>query len=347
MNDRGLSVLEQYNLKVQKTYRGRGSLICETDQGLKLIKEYNSSKLKLAFQNKVLKQVRKSGYKKVDLILENVEGEIVSTDKDDVPYIVKDWFDGRECDTKNEKDILSAARNLAELHKVMKVIPDVQDSSSESTVYNSDLRTCQSGPMGVNVIYNDIEVEFEKHNRELKKVRNFIRDKHKKNEFELSFMLEFQVFYEQGQEVLHMLNESNYAQLRDNCIKAGQVCHGEYNHHNVLFIKEGMAVTNFDKCGYDLYIGDLYNFMRKILEKHNWNDRLGKSILEEYDRNRPISSDELMNLYYRLSYPEKFWKMANHYYNSNKAWIPDKNVEKINKLVKQDNFRIKFLNNML
>ena len=31
----------------------------------------------------------------------------------------------------------------------------------------------------------------------------------------------------------------------------------------------------------------------------------------------------------RLMYPEKFFKVANSYYHSNKAWISIKNVEKI------------------
>jgi spore coat protein, CotS family len=326
VNDRGLSVLEQYNLKVKNTYRGRGSLICETDQGLKLIKEYNNSKLKLAFQNKVLKQIRQLGYEWVDLILENTNGEIISKDKDDIPYIVKDWYNGLECDTKSERDILKAVETMAKIHKMMKIAPKADE---------------------VNVIHSDIKLEFEKHNRELKKVQNFIRDKHKKNEFEISFMLEFNIFFAQGQEVSEQLNHSSYQVLKEAAMQQGQICHGAYNHHNVLFIKEGVAVTNFERLEYDIHIGDLYNFMRKIMEKNNWNESLGKNILESYNKVRPISTDELMNLYYRLSYPEKFWKMANHYYNSNKAWIPGKNVEKIKKLVKQDKNRKEFLEKML
>ena len=30
-----------------------------------------------------------------------------------------------------------------------------------------------------------------------------------------------------------------------------------------------------------------------------------------------------------MNYPEKYWKQLNYYYNANKAWIPDKNVEKL------------------
>ena len=41
------------------------------------------------------------------------------------------------------------------------------------------------------------------------------------------------------------------------------------------------------------------------------------------------SNNNLTELYYRLAYPEKFWKIVNFYYNSRKVWIPEKNSEKL------------------
>ena len=46
---------------------------------------------------------------------------------------------------------------------------------------------------------------------------------------------------------------------------------------------------------------------------------------------------------YRLSYPEKLWKIVNFYYNSGKAWIPEKNQEKLDRLLEQEAARKKFL----
>ena len=44
---------------------------------------------------------------------------------------------------------------------------------------------------------------------------------------------------------------------------------------------------------------------------------------------------ELEYLKNRLMYPEKFFKVANSYYHSNKAWISIKNVEKMQMAVRQ------------
>ena len=45
----------------------------------------------------------------------------------------------------------------------------------------------------------------------------------------------------------------------------------------------------------------------------------------------------------RLSYPEKFWKCANTYYNSNKAWISSKSVEKLRLSIEQNEVKKAFL----
>ena len=38
----------------------------------------------------------------------------------------------------------------------------------------------------------------------------------------------------------------------------------------------------------------------------------------------------------RLAYPEKFWKLANHYFNSRKTWIPEKSLQKLEILDMQE-----------
>lgn len=104
-----------------------------------------------------------------------------------------------------------------------------------------------------------------------------------------------------------------------------------------------MATTNFTKCRYDVQTGDLYQFLRKILEKQEWDLKLGMAMVEEYDRELSLDRAAREYLRIRMAYPEKFWKLANHYYNHNKAWIPGKNVEKLQMLVSQQQKREAFL----
>ncbi len=48
----------------------------------------------------------------------------------------------------------------------------------------------------------------------------------------------------------------------------------------------------------------------------------------------------------RLIYPEKFWKIADSYYRSNKAWISAKSIEKISVAIRQTEEKERFLNNI-
>ena len=95
------------------------------------------------------------------------------------------------------------------------------------------------------------------------------------------------------------------------------------------------AVTNFGHWSFDVQMVDLYHFMRKILEKYNWDLTLAKEMLWAYHRQRRISKEEWENLRIRFTYPEKYWKLANYYYSHNKAWISEKNNEKLMLLISQ------------
>lgn len=106
-----------------------------------------------------------------------------------------------------------------------------------------------------------------------------------------------------------------------------------------------MAIINFEKCIRDNPVRDLYLFMRKLLEKGNWPIELGNLLLDAYHKEREISETDYVQLYYRFRYPEKFWKIVNFYYNSGKAWIPGRNLEKLEKLLAQEEEKVKFLEN--
>ena len=93
----------------------------------------------------------------------------------------------------------------------------------------------------------------------------------------------------------------------------------------------------------DSAMSDLAKYTRKALEKNRWNAELGRQMLMTYQRVRPFRTGELQQLYLRLLYPEKFWKIANRYYNSHKAWLSGRNIEKLEKVVAQEDAREQFL----
>ena len=185
--------------------------------------------------------------------------------------------------------------------------------------------------------------EGEFHNREMKKVWSFIRKKPIKGEFESRFLECFEDMYRVAAAVEERLGNSSYRRLQKEAKERGSFIHGEYNYHNILITPEGMTAVNFEHVGRDLQAADLAYFLRKVMEKHQWNEKLGAEILRAYCAVNPLSEEEKEYIALRLSYPEKFWKCANTYYNSNKAWISSKSVEKLRISIEQNEIRKRFL----
>lgn len=175
-------------------------------------------------------------------------------------------------------------------------------------------------------------------------MRNFIASRKKKNDFERGFLKSFEVFYGEALAVVKLQKE----ELEKAAGASGKesifgICHGDYNQHNVVFSRQGIAVLNFEKSSYGIQVSDLGNFMRKILEKHNWNMGLGMDMVNAYHKIRPLGRQEMRQLYIRLAYPEKFWKITNHYFNTSKAWVCGRNLEKLDKFISQNEARESFL----
>ena len=102
-------------------------------------------------------------------------------------------------------------------------------------------------------------------------------------------------------------------------------------------------MTGFEHAHRDVQMEDLYYFLRKVLEKSGWKIRLGDGMLNAYSAIHPLTEGEMEYLKIRLIYPEKFWKTANSYYCTNKAWISVKNIEKLQTAIRQTEEKKMFL----
>lgn len=359
MREYELEVLEQYDVEVMSTRKIRGAFFCETKEGTMILKEAGVSDRRALLLYTLLCHLESEGYPDVDTPVRNREQELVSTFRGQTRYMLKKWYAGRECDVRREGEVLEAVRNLARLHQKMcwqKI--DVTgcacidgDQAGQQTGEGARHEAELCPPVG-----RHLKEEFLCHNRELKKVRNFIRGKVNKGEFEYLFLEYFEKMYQLAVQVTKRLEDSEYDALYRKSLEQGLLVHGEYNYHNILMLpgydkllrneKYGgdcIATTGFEHFRVDVQVLDLYYFLRKVMEKHKWKESLGRAMLEAYAEVRPFTSGELEVIALKTAYPEKFWKTANTYYHSNKAWIPEKSVEKLQTAVSQTEEKIRFL----
>lgn len=375
MNDRAVALLEQYDVEILRTRKGRGVILCDTNKGLLVFKEYEGNEAKLALIDRLLSRIREQGRVSVETLVPTREGALCVRENDGTTYILKTCCEGRECNIYDRGECQEAVRTLAKLHQCMVLEPR---------------EDCPALPQ-----FSPLQ-EYEKHNRELVKVQRFLRKKSQKTQFEYSLLGCMDYFIEQAREVTegwrtyeerisgpHLLR-TNVSETQMNASGAnmpganipetqlsgpdvsgerllsghlptghmplGQeeytYCHGDYQYHNILWGPQGMYIVNFEKCLRDRQVRDLYLLMRKLLEKTDWPAALGKELMTAYEKVEPISAYSYIDLYYRLAYPEKFWKIVNFYYNSGKAWIPQRNQEKLDKLLAQEQQKKSFLENV-
>ena len=322
MNDKTVTVLEKYDIEVLRSWRGRGAILCETKTGIKILKEYKGSSVRLETQYQLLQNIRKKGYHNIEEIIPTKEGEFIAKDEEGVSYYLKEYKEGRECNIREYQDCCKTAEEMAFLHEVM-VMPELMEERKLEPYSLLD--------------------EYEKHNKELRHVKKYLKEKRRKNEFEYYLYQHYDNFLTKAEVILEAVKKKQEFFSIDALRKKGSLCHGDLQHHNVMFTETGVFFLNFDKFMPDSPMRDLSLFFRKMMEKNNWSKEMGKGILDSYQKKRTISEEEKYQLYYRLSYPEKFWKIVNFYYNSPKTWMPEKNREKLEGIWKQEEEKNIFL----
>ncbi len=311
MEEKSLEFYEKYEITVTGTARTRGAFRIDTEQGPKLLLPYSGSEQRAMFEQSVLTKLSGKGFL-VDGYVANKEGTYVTKDEYEEPFLLKDWYYGEECNVRKPDQAVLAVRHLAELHNALTGVMTVSFQALPGTVQKS------------------LPELFEKRNRELRRVRSFIREKKRKAYFETVYINTFPEFYEKAEAALARANEFGCTEVLETAVGEGRICHGTYTHHNLLVLRDGnFATVNFDKACLGVQIADFYLFFRKLMEKTGWDRRLAESLIETYTSVRRVEKEEWQVFYLLLSYPEKFWKITNSYNNGKKSWIPQKTTEKL------------------
>ena len=340
MEEKIEEIMKQYPVRLVAKRRIRGAILLETKEGLFSLQQYQDSIKKLEFQEQVKQIIEESGYSYIDTGIPNETGELLTKDGRGNRWLLKKWFRARECNLYDENDIEPAVRHLAKLHNIMQV-PSYPESGEMMPLPKTEKEV--PGTEKVMPESKSVTQAMERHIREMKRVYNYIRNKKQRNEMELCILQLFPEFYEQAGSVQEYFSKIDCDSLWQNCIHQGRVYHGNYNYHNVLFQEKQIVTTNFEGAGLGIQITDLYDFLRKIMEKNNWDTKQGIKILDSYCQVRMMQKEEAAFLYLLFLFPEKFWKQINFYYNGKKSWMSVKNYDKLLKIKEQEQKRRKFL----
>lgn len=360
-------VLDQYDFKVKRISWARGAKLLDTDQGLFQLRQFTGKPRQLALEDAVTLGLSRQGCRLVDTIVKTKEGTLYAqgapkkygrsgrarqpageesaenpmesseqTEESEkaegsmfwqLPfpenrdiYVVRKWFPGEEGNFRSPEFLKRAALSLGRLHNMMALL----EIPEELVMFHPSMALLES---------------WKKHNRELKRIRRYILDKKKKNEFEVLFLSMQEGYFEAAKKACELLETGSCRALFLEVEKKRLLCHGNYNYHNLIDSRHGLATVCFGNTGIGVPVFDLYQMMRKLLEKNHWDRGLAVEVLREYEKQRRLGSEEKELLYLLLLYPEKFWKVSNHYYNSRKSWINRIDIAKLEELGRQQGKR--------
>lgn len=371
MNDKSLECLKFYDMQIKKMVKGRGGIILFTDRGCRLFLECSRNDGFYLRDEAVTNAVSEAGFNNVDSYVRNQNGELFTVGDDGRKYVMKNWFGGRECDVKSVNDVVGAVRTLAQLHICLNVVSSagvkyVQEgenqnmmrrwecmalAESEDYGQEAELKASESRTQNIYVQFDKgagMRQNLDRHTKEIKKAANYMRGKKKKNEFEQIALGAIDTFYKEADNASELLKSEQFDERFERMEQTRELVHGSYNYHNVFLDTEngGSAVTNFEKCHNDCQVADLYQFLRKVMEKHDWDINVAYRIVDEYDKLKPLADVDLDMLVALLSFPEKFWKIINQYYNAGKAWVPAKNIDKLKVVISQNIQRRELIDKM-
>lgn len=315
MSEKLSEVYEAYDMEVYQTMRGRGAVILKTDNGIRQLRQLDANESRLAAEYQFKEKLYEMGFCSIDRCIKNRQEELVTYDRYNNPYVMRTFFDGRECNVTNKDEIKLAVDNLAKLHLACREV----FNSTEGDVH---------------IRLND---DFRKRNLELKRVRNFIGRQSPKREFEEIYVTAYDFFYKQAIDCEREYGSSGHK----GAARHLGYCHGMYNHHSVMLYQaeNGRTMTgtiNFDRFYVGNQLADLYHFLRKTVEKNGYSFEVMQSIIEQYSDICPLNKQDIEYIYILYRYPEKFYKISNQYMNAPKNWISPKMLEKLNRVIQDE-----------
>lgn len=320
MQDIDREISEKYSLNIKNIIPFKDTHIINTTSGKKVLRRSLLHPDRILFVHGAKEHLFNNNFRNIDRYICTTEN---------VPYInlngnyytLTDMIEGRECNFDDRDDTIAATRLLASFHKASKGY-----NAPENSIIEDDL--------------GKIPVYFSKRLNELKKLRKMAQKGRSK--FDFLFMENIDYFYNIGDNVVKQLEKSKYMELVNKTRLEKSFCHHDFTQRNIYFYENQQILTNYEYCCYELKVYDIANFLRRKLRKCNWDVNEAKIVLDEYCKIEPITEDEFYIIRLMLLFPQKFWRVANKYYNSRRSWAERVFTSKLQEVVDEAKYHDEF-----
>ena len=187
---REFEIERQFNIKIETIKPSKGIYYVKSNKGERCLKKINYGPQKLLFVYGAKEHLIKNGFKNVDRYFLNIDGEPYAMVNEDL-YTLSEWIEGRECDFHNLDEVKMAAKTLAKLHEASKGYDPPENSKLKSDLGR----------------WTHL---MNKRIKSLDKMRDMVRKKNNKSNFDLNYIKSMNFYKELGQKALKTLESSKY-----------------------------------------------------------------------------------------------------------------------------------------
>lgn len=210
---------------------------------------------------------------------------------DEMLFVLSYWIDGEKCDFDSIENVVVSASNLGRMHKVSKNFTPIPGSNIRKG-------------------YENIYISIDKHIKKLLNCANSAYNS--KDKFSKLFLSYFDINLDLAKYSMELAASIDFKNL------SSTLCHKDYVNKNIIFQGDDIWIIDFDKCSYDYAASDISYFLRRLLRRTNtkWNIKIAKSVIEAYEAQCSLTSDDIKYIMVYLSFPQKYWRVSKDYYNN-------------------------------
>ncbi|MGE5330076.1 MAG: CotS family spore coat protein [Deltaproteobacteria bacterium] len=269
-----------------------------TPKGQICIKKVGYGIDRLIFIHNAKEYLVKNGFIYIDRFYLSPEGNPYIVFNDEI-FVAIDWINGKECDFKKQEDVKITTETLANFHNGIEgYLP----------------------PAGIKLRdeLGQLPSTLTKRSEELLRLKKVAQKS--RNRFDFLFIDNVDFFIERSYSSIEIIYSPAYLKIVQKAKEKREYCHRDYSFHNLTFDgSENLHLQNFDYLCSEVRIYDIASFLRKIMGEYNWNVDIALQVLNWYDTISKIDNEEMDVLIALMEFPQKFWRIANRYYNSRRT----------------------------
>lgn len=320
-----LELLEHYNIVPDNILKENERYILSSKEGTYCLKKIRTNKRKALKGLQLSHYLIQSGFNNtMDYIKTRNDNDLIKYNG--TYYYLSYWMDNRKCSYSNFNDIKNVASILAKFHL------------KSQGYYNKY-----------------IEMDFKSYNwssRLLKFKKTFntideiITKKKIKTMFDIQYSNSIEVFEEQLELSVKLLNESNYNRILQSSQLKYTICIDDFSFKNIILGNDGnYYFICLDNVKYNMNLFDLCKLIKKALfkDEYAWDFKYAMEIIDNYNSINPLTRDEMRILLSLIIFPKRFYKLGKRRYIQKKNCGEDNYLTSLYKITKYMDKQSKFV----